>query len=160
MPRDDSLRSRLMLQGFACDADPGILRSARWLRITPTLSALWIIAATAERSTDAFWVFAIVAGAGAAGWHAFDALFNALGRRLVGADRLPRNPAPRRFAMILAAACAGIAGGLLRAGFVGWGVAMGVVIALAALLVATTHFCVGSWIYRYAVVPLRPMRKV
>ena len=38
MARSEVVRSRLMLQGFACDSDPRVAASARWLRFTPALS--------------------------------------------------------------------------------------------------------------------------
>lgn len=153
MATTDTLRSRLMLQGFACDDDPRVLASAPWLRFTPALSTLWLVAGVAARSPALLWGFAVVSAVGAAGWHAFDALFNTLIRRLVGAAPLPRNPAPRRFAMGLAAVWSAAAGLLLHAGYTRSGVAAGGALALAGALVATTHFCLGSWAYRHAVAP-------
>jgi hypothetical protein len=93
------------------------------------------------------WAFAIVAAMGAAGWHPFDALFNTAVRPWVGAMRLPPNPPPRRFAMAMAAAWSAGAGWLFANGFGGAGVAAGAVLVIAAVLVATTHFCLGSWLY-------------
>ncbi len=143
----EAVRLRLMLQGFACDTDPRVAATARWLRFTPALSTLCIITGTALRSPTVLWSFAIVAAIGAAGWHVFDELFNALVRRWVRAARLPPNPAPRRFAMAVAAAWSAGAGGLMTAGF-GWaGVAAGGALAVAGATVATTHFCLGSWLY-------------
>lgn len=141
-------RWRLNLQGFACDSDPRIMASTRWLRFTPALSTLCIIAGTVLRSPAILLGFALVAAGGAAGWNAFDALFNVWIRRWVQAERLPPNPAPRRFAMVVAAIWSTGAAWLMAAGWVGIGVAAGSVLAVAALTVATTHFCLGSWLYR------------
>lgn len=78
----------------------------------------------------------------------FDELFNVLVRHWVGAARLPPNPAPRRFAMAVAAVWSGAAGWLMTIGL-GWaGVALGSALAVAGATVATTHFCLGSWLYR------------
>ena len=136
-----------MMQGFACDVDPRVAAASRWLRFTPVLSTLCVAAGTLLRSPAILWGFAIVAAVGASGWHAFDALFNGLVRRLVGAERLPPNPAPRRFAMAAAAAWSAAAGAFMAAGFVRTGIAAGGLLALAAALVAFTHFCLGSWMY-------------
>jgi hypothetical protein len=148
MARSDVVRSRLMLQGFACDSDPRVGASARWLRFTPALSTLCIITGTALRSPTVLWSFAIIAAIGAAGWNVFDELFNVLVRHWVGAARLPPNPAPRRFAMAVAAVWSAAAGWLMTIGL-GWaGVAAGGALAVAGATVATTHFCLGSWMYR------------
>ena len=81
-----------MLQGFACDADPSVGATARWLRFTPTLSTLCILAGTALRSSVVLWTFAVIAAIGAAGWNVFDLLFNVLVRHLVRSAPLPPNP--------------------------------------------------------------------
>jgi Domain of unknown function (DUF4395) len=146
--QSDVMRSRLMLQGFACDTDPRVAASAQWLRFTPVLSTLCIIAGTALESPTVLWSFAIISATGAAGWNVFDALFNTLVRRWVHAPRLPPNPAPRRFAMAVAAVWSAGAGWLMTIGWGRAGVAAGGALAVAGATVATTHFCLGSWLYR------------
>ncbi len=143
----EGARSRLLLQGFACDADPRVAAAAPWLRFTPALSTLCIIAGTVLRSPAVLWSFAIVAAVGAAGWHLFDQLFDTLVRHWVGAPRLPPNPAPRRFAMAVAAAWSAVAGWLMTTGSLWMGVAAGGALAAAGATVAITHFCLGSWLY-------------
>jgi hypothetical protein len=137
-----------MMQGFACDTDPRVADSARWLRFTPTLSAVTIITGTALRSPAVLWSFALIAALGASGWNLFDALFNGVVRHWLHAPALPPNPPPRRFAMGIAAVWSAAAGGLLGAGLPAAGVAAGGALAVAGTLVATTHFCLGSWMYR------------
>lgn len=147
MANTEAVRLRLMLQGFACDTDPRVAESARWLRFTPALCTLCIIAGTALRSPTVLWSFAILAAIGAAGWSVFDELFNALVRHWVRAERLLPSPAPRRFAMAVAAVWSAGAGWLMTIGL-GWaGVAAGSALAVAGATVATTHFCLGSWLY-------------
>jgi hypothetical protein len=148
MTNAQAIHSRLKLQGFACDSDPGIVAAARWLRFTPILSTLWIMVGVAARSPLVLWGFAIITVIGAAGWHPFDALFNALVRRWVNAPSLPPNPVPRRFAMAVAAVWGAGAGWLMSAGFIWIGVVVGTGLALAGVIVATTHFCLGSWMYQ------------
>jgi hypothetical protein len=142
-----TIRARLQLQGFACDSDPSVLANARWLRFTPILSTICIIAGTALRSPLILWSFALVSVVGAAGWHIFDTIFNVLVRRWVHAPPLGPNPAPRRFAMLVAGVWSAAAGGLMSAGYVWEGVVTGAALAVAGALVATTHFCLGSWMY-------------
>ena len=151
-----AVRERLMLQGFACDIDPAVGKAAAWLRFTPAVSTMWLITAVALRSAPALWIFAALAAAGAAGWHPFDQIFNRVIRHALGAPPLPSNPAPRRFAMALASAWSAAAGVLLAAGFTTAGVLAGGLLALAGAIVATTHFCLGSWLWRQLVRVRRP----
>lgn len=143
-----TLRSRLMLQGFDCDSDPRVAASARWLRFTPTLSALSILSGTVLRSPPVLWGFALVAAVGAVRWNLFDVIFNGIVRHWVHAPTLPPNPAPRRFAMAVAAVWSAGAGALMAEGMTVAGVVAGGALAAAGALVATTHFCLGSWMYR------------
>jgi len=144
----DGARRGLILQGFACDEDPKIADAARWLRFTPAVSTLCIIAGTVLRAPGVLWAFAVVAAIGSLGWNAFDQIFNSVVRPWLHAPPLPRNPAPRRFAMAVAAAWSAVAGLLLWLGPVWAGLTAGAALAVAGGTVATTHFCLGSWMYR------------
>ena len=135
-----------MMQGFACDTDPAVARAAPWLRLTPAVSALWIVTALLLRSAAALWMFAALAALGAGGLHLFDQAVNVV-QRARGAPTLPANPAPRRFAMALAAGMSAVSGLLIARGYTIAGVLLGSVLALAALIVASTHFCLGSWMW-------------
>lgn len=143
----DDLRGRLEMQGFACTVDPATLATARWLRFTPLLSMVVLVAAAILHSSFLLWAFAIIAALGAAGWHLFDILFNAVVARALDAPRLAPNPVPRRFAMAIAAVWSAVAAGLIGAGYprAGSGAALG--LAAAAAIVGLTHFCIGSWMY-------------
>lgn len=142
-----AIAARLRMQGFACEYDPVVTRLEPWLRWTPGLSALWIIAGTALREPPVLWAFALVAALGAAGWHPMDALFNHVVRHPLGLPALPRNPAPRRFAMAIAAAWSAFEGLLFAAGYPRLGLAAGALLSAAAVLVFMTHFCLGSWLW-------------
>ncbi len=143
----EATRSRLVLQGYACEPGSAVEAAARWLRFTPALSTLCIIAGSVLRSPAVLWAFAGISSLGAAGWHPFDATFNLGVRHLVGAEPLPVNRAPRRFAMMIAGVWSAGAGALIAAGFLKTGMVVGISLALAGALVATTHFCLGSWMY-------------
>jgi hypothetical protein len=143
---NETIRRHLSTQGFACEVEL-VGQMAPWLRWTPALSAIWISAGTTARSPIILWSFSLCAAAGALGWHPFDALFNHGVRHLLDLPHLPANPVPRRFAMALAAVCSAATGLLFYWHFDKAGLAAGIVMALAAITVATTQFCAGSWIW-------------
>ena len=140
-------RSFLTIQGFACDV-PTFGPVAPWLRWTPTLSTVFILLGTILREPYILWAFAVIAFVGAAGWNAFDALFNYGVRFILRLPRLPSNPAPRRFAMGLAATWAAVTGMLFAAGWTLTGLVAGILLLIAAVTVSTMQFCIGSWLYR------------
>jgi Domain of unknown function (DUF4395) len=140
----------LAMQGFAVATDPAIRRVAPWLRVTPSVSAVWLATGTALGSPPLLFGFAAVSAFGASRHrHPFDHLYAIAHRR----ERLPDNPPPRRFAMGLAAAWAAAAAALLASGHRRAGRVAGGLLVGAAATVATTNFCLGSWIYRQLIAP-------
>lgn len=159
MGLSDATRGRLEMQGFACRVDPSIAEVAPWLRVTPALSTVWILVGTLAGSHVVLWLFAAVSGfASTQRVHPFDRLSNAIRARGDDPDEpLPENPAPRRFAMALAAAWSAATGALFALGLRTAGFVSGAALSLAGLAVASIHFCVGSWIYqRLTAPPTRP----
>lgn len=137
------------MQGFRIQTDPAIRRVQPWLRFTPSLSTLWIALGTALRSPRVLLGFSLVSALGASRRrHPFDVLFNRGVGRLVKRGALPENPPPRRFAMLVAAAWAAAAAALLASGHRRAGVVAGGLLGAAGATVASTHFCVGSFMYR------------
>jgi hypothetical protein len=129
----------LAMQGFPIETDPSIRRIAPWLRLTPSLSTLWIATGTALASPAMLLGFSLVSAFGASRHkHPFDRLH----------EPLPDNPPPRRFAMALAAAWAATAAALMATGHRRAGMLAGGLLGVAGATVASTHFCVGSWAYR------------
>jgi hypothetical protein len=144
----ESIRNGLSMQGFDCGRQSLDGKLQLWLRFTTGLSALWVILGTIAASPPALWVFSAIALIGAAGkYHPFDYLFNYGLRHLVGAPALPENPVPRRFAMVVAAACSALVGALFAQGWAVAGYVGGALVASAGILVTTTHYCIGSKIY-------------
>jgi len=143
-----SAERHLEMQGFACGVDGPTAATRRWLRFTPGASSALLVAATLLRSPRLFGAFAAIALVGAAGAHAFDLVFDHLVRPLVGAPRLPANPPPRRFAMLLGGMTSLVAAALFAGGRVVAGTAVGTLLCLGALASLSTHFCAGSWIFR------------
>jgi len=110
-----------------------------WLRLTPSLSTTWIAAGTALQSPVTLLGFSLVSAFGASRpHHPFDRLHRAL----------PENPPPRRFAMALASAWAVVTAVLFASGHRRAGTIAGGLLAAAGATVASTHFCVGSFVYR------------
>ena len=147
----------LAMQGFAIDADGSIHRVERWLRLTPSLSSLWIATGTALASPAMLLAFAAVSALGASRReHPFDRLYDRFIRPLARSERLPENPPPRRFAMALASAWAATAALLFATGRRRTGRVAGALLAGAGATVATTHFCLGSWTYHQLVDRVSP----
>jgi hypothetical protein len=139
----------LAMQGFAVGSDPSICKLHSGLRFTPSLSTLWIAAGTALASPAVLLGFSVVSAFGASQRrHPFDRLYNRWIRRVSKSESLPENPPPRRFAMGLAAAWAGTSAILLVTDHRSTGVVAGALLTTAGVMVATTHLCLGSWVYR------------
>jgi hypothetical protein len=93
----------------------------------------------------------VVAAAGAIlPFHPFDLIYNLGVRHLSGRPRLPDNRAPRRFACGLGSVWLVATGGLFAAGYDMPGYILGASLVAVAMLVATTHICIPSMIFRTA----------
>ncbi len=142
-----SIRRHLEQQGFG-PTDARLGAAQLWLRFTPAASTALLAAATIFQSPGLFWGFGALALVGSMGVHAFDLIFDHLVRPLVGAARLPPNPPPRRFSMLLGGLMGLLAGTLVAGPSVAVGTGLGALLCLAALVSLSTHFCPGAWIFR------------
>jgi hypothetical protein len=149
MQKEHFTDQALAMQGFQTRSDPKIRQLEPWLRLTPSLSTLWIATGTLLGSARGLLGFSLISALGAARRkHPFDMLYDRAFRRLRTSPPLPDNPAPRRFAMATAAAWAALAAALLRSGHRRTGRIAGGLLALSGATVASTHFCFGSWTYQ------------
>jgi uncharacterized protein DUF4395 len=149
MAHADLAERGLAIQGFQMPASPPLRRAQPWLRLTPSLSTLWIASGTALGSPKMLLGFSLVSALGASQHrHPFDRLYDRAIRPLAHGPELPDNPPPRRFAMALASAWAATAAALFATGHRRAGVVTGALLGAAGATVATTHFCFGSWLYR------------
>lgn len=136
--------TNLDLQGFEVRSH----ESERWLRFTPALSTLCILTGTAFAQPKILWLFSLISLIGSVSdHHLFDSIYNLIVRPYSKVS-LPDNPLPRRFAMMIAGIWASVAGLLFAMDFTITGYIVGGMLAIAGTLVATTHFCLGSWLYR------------
>lgn len=143
---DPMAKRGLRLQGFDIHhARCGVV--SPWLRVAPGITAAWAAVATAVGWAPGFWWLAVIAWIGAFGpGHPFDLPYHALARR-TGRPPLPSYRAPRRFAAGLAGIWSLATALLLERDLPGGAVVMGIVLALAAAVSATTHLCLGSWVH-------------
>jgi len=144
-------RHLLDIQGFERVDDETLARNDLWLRFAPAMCGLIAAVGTALASPAMLWSLAVVAAAGAAlPFHPFDLPYNVAIRRLVGGPRLPDNQAPRRFACALGTAWLAVTAALFAAGLAVAGSACGAAFVFVAVLVATTHVCIPSILFRIA----------
>ena len=83
-------------------------------------------------------------------FHPFDLTYNLGMRRISGTPRLPENRSPRRFACGLASAWLILTGAAFAGGYDTAGCTFGFTLVAIAALVATTHICIPSLVFRAA----------
>lgn len=144
---------RLETQGFACRrGDPAFAAVVPWLRWSPGLTTAVTAVGVALASPAVLGGLAVVTGGCAASTrHPFDYLYNHGVRAVAGTETLPRNGAPRRFACALATLWLVTTAAAFWAGTALVGYGLGAVLVALGGLVATTHFCFGSLVYRVVV---------
>ncbi len=148
MSRSNIWWQNLEMQGFSCSIVSEIREIQLWLRLTPALSAVWIAVAMAFTSPLLLWIFSAVSMHGALSkLHLFDMIYNLLISRYTKTPLLQPNPKPRRFSMFIASVCSALSGLLFISGYVIAGYITGIGLVGAATLVASTHYCLGSWVY-------------
>ncbi|HZP58262.1 MAG TPA: DUF4395 family protein [Dehalococcoidia bacterium] len=141
----------LDIQGFGEVDDATLARTQGWLRFAPALCALVAALGTALASPWTLWALAAIAAAGAAlPFHPFDLAYRAGVRRFSAGPPLPENRAPRRFACALASGWLVVTGALFTGGYDVAGYVLGASLVAVATLVATTHVCIPSIIFRTA----------
>lgn len=142
------VRARIEAQGFVGLDDRTLAAIDYWLRLAPAICMVWTAVGTALSSPVIVLALVPFAALGAIlPGHPFDVLYTHGLRHLVGGPRLPRYPAPRRFACLMATvwligtALAFSTGRLLLGEILGWG------LVGAALVTVTTGFCIPSYVY-------------
>ena len=151
-----SVRQRLEAQGF-CGLDDAALREiGPWLRWSPVLCTLVMLAGVALASPAILWSLAAMAFLGV--WlpfHPFDLLYNHVARHLTGTRPFPHQGPQRRFACGIATVWLVTTGWLFYTGATTLGYTFGIPLILVAGLVSVTHICIPSMIYNAFVKPQR-----
>jgi len=144
-------RRLLAIQGFDGVDEVTLAQTEVWLRMAPALCAAVAAVGTAVASPWLLWALAAIAALGALlPFHPFDLIYNLGIRRFTGTPELPENRAPRRFACAMASVWVTATGALFAVGLNGAGYALGAALVATATLVATTHICIPSMIFRTA----------
>ena len=135
-------------QGSVAPSEAELRLLAPCLRLAPALSGLTALTGTLLGSAPVLLGLALALATCALGpHHPVDLLYVLLGRRLTGGPALPPNPPARRFACALASAWAGGITAFLATGHPVGATALGVAVALTAVVPATSGFCPGAWLW-------------
>lgn len=142
-------QSCVRAQGFTELSDQEIHRLNLALRFTPAVCSALMIVGLVWQLPVLLFVLAAFGWMGAAftRGNPVDWLYNVVVRSLIGGAALPPNPPGRRFSCAIggtfaAGAAVAFLGGLNTLAYV-----LGGFVVAASLAVATTHWCLGSWIY-------------
>lgn len=148
MPVSSVVRGRLEAQGFLGLDDASLSEVAAWLRWSPALCTLTMIAGVALQSPLLLWMLAATALLGTLlPFHPFDLLYNHGVRYFTGTGPLPHQGPQRRFACGLATVWLVVTGWAFHANEPAIGSALGIPLILVAALVSITHICIPSMIY-------------
>jgi hypothetical protein len=148
MPTSTSVRHRLEAQGFYGLDDATLQEVGPWLRWSPVICTLCMLAGVAFASPAILWALAIAAFLGVLlPFHPFDLLYNHGARHLTGTRPLPRQGPQRRFACGIATVWLVATGWAFSTGATTLGYALGVPLILVAGLVSITHICIPSLVY-------------
>ncbi len=137
-------------QGFDGLDNAAKSRQAWPLRFTPAVSVSLIVIGLALQSP--WWLagMALVALSGALlpGGMLIDTLYNIGVRHLFRAPPLPPTPKPRQFSYLISTAFLSASAVLFYARLPVLGSVVGGLVAIAGTVLATTHWCLGSFYYR------------
>lgn len=120
------------------------------LRFTPAAGTILILVGLTLQSPSFLGIGAIVPLSGALFPHGMilDLVYNLGIRHLFRAPALPPTPTPRRFSyllstLLLVGSAIAFYYGLSAVGFI-----LGGAVAIGGTILTTTHWCLGSWLYR------------
>lgn len=143
------IRRRLRVQGYACPNERAFGEVVPWTRFSPALCSAIGAVGTILASPIILVALVPFAALGAVfRVHPFDLVYNHGIRYLTGTEPLPKNGVPRRFACGVAAVWLSVTAAAFWTGAVLVGYGLGVLFVGVSGLVATTHFCIPSMVYR------------
>lgn len=142
-------RHCIHMQGFTALSDEEIRHLNMALRFTPAVCSALIIMGLVWQSPTLLFVLAAIGlfSAAFSRGNVVDWFYNGVIRPLVRSAALPPNPPQRRFACgvggaFAAGAALAFLGGLPLLAYI-----FGGFVVVASLVVASTHFCLASWMY-------------
>lgn len=143
-------RNRLRVQGYACPADPEFDALIPWFRFAPaTCSAIAAVGTIAASPAILGALVPFAALGGVLPVHPFELVYNHGIRRVTGTDPLPRTGSPRRFACGVATVWLTVTALAFFTGATLAGYVLGGLLVAVSGLVATTHICIPSMVYRF-----------
>lgn len=148
-PITPKVRGRLQMQGYACPNEQAFREVVPWTRFSPALCSTIGAVGTVLASPIILGALVPMAALGAVfPVHPFDLIYNHGIRHMIGTEPLPKNGAPRRFACAVATVWLGATAAAfwMEAMIVGY--VLGTLFVAVSGLVATTHICIPSMVYR------------
>ena len=143
-------KNNLDKQGFG-NLDEDAKSCYAWpLRFSPGVGTVLIIVGLALQSPTFLGIGAIVPLSGALFPRGMilDLVYNLGVRRPFHGPALPPTPTPRRFSYLLSTVLLTGSALSFHYGLSTLGILLGGAVALGGLMLTTTHWCLGSWIYR------------
>jgi len=157
----------LVQQGYN-DCTASELRNiSNGLRFTPTI-CMFIAAYGLYIQNPYLHFFIALLGIGSFWFpkhHPFDLLYNHVIRHFLGAVKIPPSPLPRRIACLIGGSMNVFIGISFMAGSVLSAYIFGAMLISLQIIVITTHFCLASYLYEYALrlfgkwIPLIPIEE-
>ena len=143
------MAANLDSQGFGGLRAEDERRVARSLRFTPAVGTALVLVGLVLQSPPWLATMALVALSGAVfpRGMVIDLVYNFGVRHVVHAPRLPSTPMPRRFSylistVLLAGSAVAFALGAALLGFI-----LGGLVVMGGIILSSTLWCLGSWIY-------------
>ncbi|TFD32534.1 DUF4395 domain-containing protein [Cryobacterium sp. TMT1-62] len=143
-------KTNLDKQGFGGLDDEAKSCYAWPLRFTPAVGTVLIVLGLILQSSIILGLGAIVPLTGALFPRGMilDLVYNLVVRHMFRAPALPPTPSPRRFSYLLSTVLLAGAALSFYFGLSALGIVLGGMVALGGTILTTTHWCLGSWLYR------------
>jgi len=137
-------------QGFCSLGEEGKARYARPLRFTPTVATALVILGLLLQSPIVIGSVALIGLSGALFPRGMliDVVYNLGIRHIFSSPRLPPTPTPRRFSYGISTLWLAGSAASFYFGLPLLGILFGVPVAIGGTVLATTLWCLGSWLYR------------
>ncbi len=143
-------KDNLNKQGFGGLNDAAKSRYALPLRFTPAVGVILIVIGLNLRSPIWLGAMSLVTLSGALfpRWMILDLIYNLVVRHLFHAQALPVTPTPRRLSYIISTVFLAASALSFHFGWTVLGFILGGMVVIGATILATSLWCLGSWLYR------------
>jgi len=137
-------------QGFCDLGEEGKSRYARSLRFTPAVATVLVVLGLVLQSPIVIGSMALIALSGALFPRGMliDVVYNLGIRHIFNSPRLPPTPVPRRFSYGISTLWLAGSAASFHFGLPLLGMLLGAAVAIGGTVLATTLWCLGSWLYR------------